>query len=51
MTGNSMIVALRSFRDLMQIEAHKSELQELVASFELQELVAAPTLRKPIGPP
>ena len=31
---NSMIVALRSFRDLMQIEAHKSELQALVSSFE-----------------
>lgn len=31
---NSMIVALRSFRDLMQIEAHKTELQSLVASFE-----------------
>ncbi|MFT5365883.1 MAG: adenylate cyclase [Candidatus Latescibacterota bacterium] len=31
---NTMIVALRSFRDLMQIEAHKDELQKLVNAYE-----------------
>ena len=31
---NTMIVALRSFRDIMSIEAHKEELQELVDAFE-----------------
>lgn len=31
---NTMIVALRSFRDLMKIETHKDELQKLVNAFE-----------------
>ena len=31
---NTMIVALRSFRDMMAIEAHKDELQNMVDAFE-----------------